>query len=118
MRYTGGYDASVPFSNIKDNEFALRPTPYRGVLVNSAGASTVIRDEEANRGEVETHHKLRVSRTTCWMEWCKPVLLLLLGVLAIVMFVFIAGCILYFNCKYNTNGYVGLVLVLATIISV
>lgn len=96
------YNASVP-SYPNKNEFSLRTTPHRGVLVNSAGVSSAVRDEGGNRRRNEEDSAgLCVSgggRTSPWVAWCKPAILLLVVVLVIVLFVFVAGIVLYVNCK-------------------
>lgn len=94
------YNTSVP--SYTKNEFGLRTTPYRGVLVNSAGVSSAVREEGANRRRNEEGTAgLCVSgdERSPWMAWCKPAILLLFVVLVIVLFVFVAGIVLYFNCK-------------------
>lgn len=67
---------------------------YKGVVVNVSGESTVVdqkRTKEARQTEVPRS------------PWCRPTILLLLLVLFVVIFVFVAGILLYFNCKYHSS---------------
>ncbi|KZC10265.1 hypothetical protein WN55_01381 [Dufourea novaeangliae] len=62
--------------------------PYKGVVVNVSGESSVI----------DQKHAKDVRQTEMpGSPWCRPTILLLLLVLLVVIFVFVAGILLYLN---------------------
>ncbi|XP_034935622.1 agrin-like isoform X2 [Chelonus insularis] len=87
------FEAYGVYSDPEDDHGFLpeKKTPqysYKGVVVNATGESAVVdqkRTKETEQTQVPTS------------PWCRPTILLLLLVLLIVSFVFIAGILLYFN---------------------
>lgn len=65
--------------------------PYKGVVVNVSGESSVIDQKRAKDGR---------QTEVAGNPWCKPTILLLLLVLLVVIFVFVAGILLYLNCEF------------------
>ncbi|XP_043517469.1 agrin-like isoform X1 [Frieseomelitta varia] len=62
--------------------------PYKGVVVNVSGESSVIDQKRAKDGR---------QTEVVGNPWCRPTILLLLLVLLVVIFVFVAGILLYLN---------------------
>ncbi|XP_012134938.1 agrin isoform X3 [Megachile rotundata] len=62
--------------------------PYKGVVVNVSGESSVIDQKRAKDGR---------QTEMPGNPWCRPTILLLLLVLLVVIFVFVAGILLYLN---------------------
>ncbi|CAL7951549.1 unnamed protein product [Xylocopa violacea] len=62
--------------------------PYKGVVVNVSGESSVIDQKRAKDGR---------QTEVVGSPWCRPTILLLLLVLLVVIFVFVAGILLYLN---------------------
>lgn len=65
--------------------------PYKGVVVNVSGESSVI-DQKRGKDGRQTE--------VVGNPWCRPTILLLLLVLLVVIFVFVAGILLYLNCEW------------------
>nr|XP_033325096.1 agrin-like isoform X2 [Megalopta genalis] len=62
--------------------------PYKGVVVNVSGESSVIDQKRVTAGR---------QTEMPGNPWCRPTILLLLLVLLVVIFVFVAGILLYLN---------------------
>lgn len=98
--------------------FASRPVAYKGVVVNAAGTSSVVRPtpppQEAQPQEEERSSCCgcckRSSPPTatatapaqqsdgCWWSWCRPTIVLLFLVLLVIVFVLVSAILLYYNC--------------------
>jgi len=63
---------------------------YKGVVVNVSGESAVVDQKRGN--DIRQTEVIR-------SPWCRQTILLLLLVLLFVIFVFVAGILLYFNCE-------------------
>lgn len=63
---------------------------YKGVVVNVSGESAVV--DQKRSSDVRQTEMIR-------SPWCRQTILLLLLVLLFVIFVFVAGILLYFNCE-------------------
>lgn len=70
--------------------------PYKGVVVNVSGESSVIDQKRAKDGR---------QTEVVANSWCRFTIVLLLLVLLIVIFVFVAGIVLYLNCESFTPFY-------------
>lgn len=73
--------------------------PYKGVVVNVSGESSVIDQKRAKDGR---------QTEVVANSWCRFTIVLLLLVLLIVIFVFVAGIVLYLNCESFTPFYASL----------
>ncbi|KAL2726432.1 agrin-like isoform X1 [Vespula squamosa] len=60
---------------------------YKGVVVNASGESSVVEKRAKDSRQTEMPRS----------PWCRPMILLLFLVLLVVIFVFVAGILLYFN---------------------
>lgn len=86
-----------------------RANVYRGVVVNAAGDSSVLRRsqetapaESYSCGWCERSTTTTPSnRNSCLISWCRPTILLLILVLLVVVFVLVSGILLYFNCTFR-----------------
>jgi hypothetical protein len=125
MRYTNGpqsaasmvasygvYNDASLRGEEDDDGFIPRANVYRGVVVNAAGDSSVVRPSHLQEpAPAETNScgwciSSRSSTTTppprnsCLVTWCRPTILLLILVL-LVVFLLVSAILLYFNCTFR-----------------
>ena len=92
--------------------FPHRANVYRGVVVNAAGDSSVLRPvhlQEPAPPESEScgwcfsrsSSTTPSARNSCLASWCRPTILLLILVLLVVIFVLVSGILLYYNCTFG-----------------
>ncbi|RZC40678.1 hypothetical protein BDFB_000528 [Asbolus verrucosus] len=127
MRYTNGpqsaasmvasygvYNDATLRSDEDDDGFIPRANLYRGVVVNAAGDSSVVRASHLQQEPApteadscgwcfgsQTPSTTPEARNSCLVSWCRPTILLLILVLLVVVFVLVSGILLYFNCTFK-----------------
>lgn len=96
----------------EEGGFIPRANVYRGVVVNAAGDSSVVRPgevsttEESSCGWCVSSASPPATSTpeeSCWVNWCRPTVLLIILVLLVIIFMFVSGLLLYFNCKFTVS---------------
>lgn len=104
-----------------DDGFRPKSVTYKGVVVNAAGTSSVVRPippqqelpPPAQQQQQQQHVEdkscgccgcCKSSTTTsqseesCWWSWCRPTIVLLFLVLLVIVFVLVSAILLYYNC--------------------
>lgn len=124
----GVYHHHSPHHQDDDDGFAPKPITYKGVVVNAAGTSSVVRPtpppqeaqpqaEEKPCGCCGCCKPVRRSTTatttttttpapsqsdeSCWWSWCRPTIVLLFLVLLVIVFVLVSAILLYYNCTLH-----------------
>lgn len=104
-------DAGLRLPEDEDG-FQPRANHYRGVVVNAAGSSSVVRPAgaapAAARPEVACCGWCGKSQTgsatqepSCWFSWCRPTVLLVVLIVLVIVFVSVSGILLYYNCMFR-----------------
>lgn len=104
-------DANLRADEDEDGFVPRAASAYRGVVVNAAGDSAVVRPrhlQDAAPADAAcgwclgpTPTDTPQARTSCAASWCRPTILLLILVLLVVVFVTVSGILLYFNCMFT-----------------
>lgn len=106
-----------------DDGFRPKSVTYKGVVVNAAGTSSVVRPtpqqqepppppQQQQQQHVEDKScgccgcckrstASSQSEDSCWWSWCRPTIVLLFLVLLVIVFVLVSAILLYYNCMLS-----------------
>lgn len=95
-----------------EDGFQPRANHYRGVVVNAAGSSSVVRPASAGPAATRAEGcccgwcgKSQTGSTTqepsCFFTWCRPTVLLVILIVLVIVFVSVSGILLYYNCMFR-----------------
>lgn len=106
-----GYATNAARAADDEDGFQQRPAPYRGVVVNAAGTSSVVRPQAETTEQpaeepssccgwcTRSRSATATQEATCLFSWCRPTVLLVILVVLVVVFVSVSGILLYYNCR-------------------